>query len=326
MGRKRGQRNAAKEKFWPGQDAALVRAEKHGVVTQTEQRAGVNETEKGSTFTPGPRMDAGSTPASPAIILDCPPSDLASRYRKDAASGEIVIRPNIFKTSRFHGGLWLNHRTHWGGSDVMVLHAACDLGVDYEAAANTLGRPPHALAHKALGMRVRIPKSWRPLVYNYQKKEPRLNLQYPYVVKPDSRHDDLIAVNRLVSQAIPGREDVCQDVMLALWQSRTSLAELRTDPRALKSFIRAFRKASFERGGYGVESMDVTIHSHDGGDGKTKYEDARYQRTLADQDDQFIEWSLFGKRHAEDYTIDNLSAEEESLGVPAAFWARANLA
>lgn len=34
MGRLRGQRNAAREKAWPGQDAADVRAEKHGDVAQ----------------------------------------------------------------------------------------------------------------------------------------------------------------------------------------------------------------------------------------------------------------------------------------------------
>lgn len=74
-------------------------------------------------------------------------------------------------------------------------------------------------------------------------------------------------------------------------------------------------------GGYGVESMDVTLHSDDG-DGKSKYEDERFQRTLADHDDSFIEGAMFGKRYARDRTIDDIENEELATGVPAAFWMR----
>lgn len=96
----------------------------------------------------------------------------------------------------------------------------------------------------------------------------------------------------------------------------------------MKAFVRSFRKASFERSGHGVESMDVTLHSPEGGSGKSKYEDARYQRTLANEDDKFIEETLFGKPYERDFAslvVNQISDEEESLGVPAALWHRAEM-
>ena len=239
-------------------------------------------------------------------------------------SNQIML-PENFKRPRYYNGMWLDTRRRWTEEDLRLLCAAADLRIGYVAAANTLGRAPSALVHMAVDYGIRVPRDWLALISKPKLRSVKpLNLNYPYIVTPDDRHADLIAVNRMISQAMPGREDVCQDIMLAIWESRTSLDELRTDPRALKAFVKAFRKASFERSGYAVESMDVTIHSEDG-DEKSKCEDIRYQRTLADPDDQFIEGMIFGKRYAHDFadrTIAELSNEEESLGVPAAFWAR----
>lgn len=245
---------------------------------------------------------------------------------------DTIIIPQDFKRPRFVDGAWYNKHVHWSDEDLMLLTAAADLSISPNAAANTLGRPPTTLVDKALREGIWVPREWRKLLYKPAKRVERLNLEYPYIVKPDDRHADLIAVNRLVSKELPGREDVCQDVMLALWESRTSLAELRSDPRAIRSFVKAFRKASFERSGFNVESMDVTLHS-DEGDGKSKYEDERYQRTLADADDEYLE-DAYGKRilgrgtHGRDFAnglIEHLSREEEELGVPACMWMRAEL-
>lgn len=239
-----------------------------------------------------------------------------------------IVIPQDFKRPRFCNDAWYNHNLRWSDEDLMLLAAACDLRISYTAAANTLGRPPTNLVHKAFEQRIRVPSSWKVLLPRKPKGEQLLNLDYPYIVKPDDRHADLIAVTRMVSKQLPGREDICQDIMLALWESRTSLAELRSDPKAVSSFIRAFRKASFERSGYGVESMDVTLHSDDG-DGASKYESAKFNRTLADPNDEAIEEMMFGERshgYERDFSgglIEQLSREEESLGVPACFWMRA---
>jgi hypothetical protein len=82
MGRRRGQRNAAREKFWAGQDSADVRAlkENGGVAQRTEHGASISGV-------------AGSIPAAPA--MDEPPSDIARVYRQRNANGE-EIRPKIY--------------------------------------------------------------------------------------------------------------------------------------------------------------------------------------------------------------------------------------
>lgn len=238
-----------------------------------------------------------------------------------------IIIPENFRVPRYMNSLWLDSRRHWSDEDLRLLVAANDMRLDPTMAANSLGRAPSILAHKARELRLSLPRSWYELIATKRISNPRLNLEYPYVVKPDDRHSDLIAVNRIVSRQLPGREDVCQDIMLALWESRTSLDELKSDPKAIRSFVKAFRKASFERSGY-AESMDVTIHSENG-DGRSKYEDARYQRTLVNQDDQFLESMILDKRrnHGDfsDSLIDEIAEEEEQNGVPAAFWMRAEL-
>lgn len=241
--------------------------------------------------------------------------------------GVSIILPADFKRPKYYDGLWLDQRTRWADEDLRLLAAACDMKIGYSMAANSIGRSPTTLVHKALELGLNVQRAWRDLIRRpREKKAPKVTLQYPYIVKPDDKYNDLIAVNRIVSRQLPGREDVCQDIMLALWESRTSLEELKNDPKAVRAFVKSFRKASFERSGY-AESMDATIHS-DGGDGRSKYEDARYQRTLANPDDQFLESALFDRgyeRNFSDDLIDEIDKEEQSIRVPAAFWMRAEL-
>lgn len=225
-----------------------------------------------------------------------------------------IVLPSDFRAPRYMDGLWLDTRRRWADEDLALLAAACDMKLRPGVAADTLGRAPTSLVWKAHELGFVMPREWRALVYSQREKlQPRLDLQYPYIVKPDDKHGDLIAVNRLVSRQLPGREDVCQDIMLALWESRTSLDDLKNDHKAVRAFVKAFRKTSFERGGY-AESMDVTLHS-DSGDGRSKYEDARYQRTLENEDE----------RGFENDVVREIEEEELSLGMPAALWIRAEL-
>lgn len=274
------------------------------------------------------------------------------------SDGLSIVLPETFQYPRYFGGLWLDTRRNWSAQDLTLLTAASDMRLTPAMAANTLGRDPSALAWKARELKLRIPSDWARLLYNISKcvycgragartKSPDgmshrkcfekahtqhtrrvapIAIEYPYIVKPDDRYNDLIAVNRIVSRQIPGREDVCQDIMLALWESRLSLDELKNDPKAVRQFVKSFRKASFERSGY-AESMDATIHCGDG-NGKSKYEDARYQRTLANEDDKFIESALFDARNTPTFLnglLEEMEGEEETTGVPAAFWMRAEL-
>ena len=50
--------------------------------------------------------------------------------------------------------------------------------------------------------------------------------------------------------------------MLALWESKTSLQELKDDPRAIRAFIKSFRYFLKKR--IWVESLDVTVYGDDG--------------------------------------------------------------
>lgn len=83
MGRKRGQRNAAREKVWPGAEAADVRAEKQGAVVQYGAEADCKSVAIGST---------GSIPVGPTT-LDTPPSDLAALERRENAEDGTLRSP-----------------------------------------------------------------------------------------------------------------------------------------------------------------------------------------------------------------------------------------
>jgi len=150
-------------------------------------------------------------------------------------NSEIIILPSTFKSPRYFNGLWLSQRLRWTEEDIALLASAVDLKINYNDAANTLGRDPKTIFHKAgeLFSYWRLPTEWKKkfLQYKLKTRQHKDALQYPYIVKPDDKYSDLIAVNNLVSKSLPGREDVCQDIMLALWESRTSLKELKDDQK-----------------------------------------------------------------------------------------------
>jgi hypothetical protein len=67
----------------------------------------------------------------------------------------------------------------------------------------------------------------------------------------------------------------------------------------------------------------------DGEEGKSKYETESFNRALVDEDDSQIEELMFGDRskgyskNFSSHLINQISFEEETLGVPAAMWIRA---
>jgi len=242
-------------------------------------------------------------------------------------SDELLL-PEYFKRPRYLGGMWLDQRTRWTEADQLLLQNAVTLGLTPKNVASTFGRNPSSIAEKARDIGIRLPREWLAACGRLRQPKKRAvidKLAYPYIVRTTDKYSDLIAVNRLVSRDMPGREDVCQDILLAMWESQTDLESLRTDRSAVRRFAAAFRRTSFERSGYGVESMDAPLFADDG-DEKSKYEDERYQRVLVNHDDMFLEEAILNGSHHRrtaaftDVIIENLSEEEESLGVPAAFW------
>ena len=84
--------------------------------------------------------------------------------------------------------------------------------------ADGLGRPPTSLAWKAREIGLALPADWSAIIR--PKPKPRLirdvrrRLSYPFIIKRRDEHGDLLAVNAPVPRGAPGREDVCQEILL----------------------------------------------------------------------------------------------------------------
>lgn len=109
---------------------------------------------------------------------------------------------------------------------------------------------------------------WNAGIYVPERKitrENRVVLAYPYIIQRRDEHTDLLAVNALVPQ-MPGREDVCQEIMLALWEKKVTVDQIKANRADLRAFIRAFSKENYEAGGY-ARSLDEPLP-----DGRSRYD------------------------------------------------------
>lgn len=88
----------------------------------------------------------------------------------------------------------------------------------------------------------------------------RNGLVLPSAIKAEARRADYSAIASLVPQTIAGREDVIQDLALAIIEGRVTFAELQADRSLIRKFTGAHRSASFEMGGYAV-SLDQPMRS-----------------------------------------------------------------
>lgn len=79
-------------------------------------------------------------------------------------------------------------------------------------------------------------------------------LAYPFVRTARDEHADLLFVNSLVPQGMPGREDVVQDALLAVLEGRTTLDQLKAG--GISMFLRNFRRSNYESNGYAL-SLDM---------------------------------------------------------------------
>lgn len=76
-------------------------------------------------------------------------------------------------------------------------------------------------------------------------------LSYPYIMKSRAEYADLLAVNKLVPRALDPdmRADICQEMMLALLDGRTTLDELVANRNNTRFFVKKFFKDNFEGSG-----------------------------------------------------------------------------
>lgn len=182
------------------------------------------------------------------------------------APASLTTVAEVLATPKFNGAWWDGRGVEWTPTDCARLEILCAANVDPEKAADAIGRAPQAIAWRAKETGLVLPEAWRKLVRRkYVPKErapPRIQLAYPFVIRKRDEHADLLAVNALVSQYLPGREDVCQEIMLAMWEGKITVDELRRNRNNLRAFVRSFKSANFEMGGYGV-SMDAMIPGTD---------------------------------------------------------------
>jgi hypothetical protein len=182
---------------------------------------------------------------------------------------ELISTKALLSRSKY-GGAWLDTGLWWQRPEEVALKALCEDEAELERCADALGRSPTAIAHRARDTGLILPREWRDAIIKKRPPKPprELPLQYPYIVKVRGEHADLLAVNALVTRGLPDhvRADVCQEMMLALWQKQTTIEELQSDPALVRKFITGFRKANLEGGGYAL-SLDVPMR-----DGRSWYD------------------------------------------------------
>ena len=182
---------------------------------------------------------------------------------------QIISVPTLLSKPYFKWGGWHNTGTWWKRSEEVVLKALCEAGAPIEKSADGLGRSPTSIAHRAYDTGLKIPAEWRDLITPKRKSASKGSLlQYPYIVNVRGEHQELLAVNALVPRGLPDfvRADVCQEIMLALWQKKITLEELRLDKSLMRGFMSGHRKANLEAGGY-VLSLDQPMQ-----DGRSWYD------------------------------------------------------
>jgi hypothetical protein len=166
---------------------------------------------------------------------------------------------------------WWDMRTHWRRPDIVALKALCEIGAPMIATADALGRPPETLIDQCDRTGLSIPHGWdcfRRVRKRVMKPPKEPSLQYPYIRHVRGEHADLLAVNAIVPRYLPDhvRADVCQEIMLAIWQKEMTLDELREDTALVRKFTKGFYKANLEAGGHAI-SLDVPMR-----DGRSWYD------------------------------------------------------
>lgn len=183
---------------------------------------------------------------------------------------EAVSLKTLLSRPAFWGGGWYNTRLHWKRRDSVALLLLCESRTSIEKAAEVLGRSPTSMAHRARDTGLHLPVEWRDLIIKRKPRDEssRDAMQYPYVKEVRGEHADLLLVNRMVPHGLPShiRADVCQEIMLALWQREVSIEELRADRKLIGKFISGAKKANLEGGGYAL-SLDQPMR-----DGRSWYD------------------------------------------------------
>lgn len=172
--------------------------------------------------------------AETAVILDRPVSDLLAKPRYP------------------DGYLWQS-RAWWTPQDKHDLATLAGGGATPEQAAAALGRTAESIAWRARDLLSHsvIPLSWKRIFQPPRltvPAQPRL-FAYPYLPTLTKLADVsgarlTVEVSALVSRAYPDfmRADICQTVLLAILEDKTTLNDLQGSPDLLRAFVRSYRR------------------------------------------------------------------------------------
>lgn len=91
-------------------------------------------------------------------------------------------------------------------------------------------------------------------------RQSSVDISYPYIIKRRPEHADILEVNDLVPKTFSGdrRSDICQEILLALLEGRTTMEQLRARREDAGFFIKKFWRDNFEMSGRAV-SLDAPI-------------------------------------------------------------------
>ena len=153
---------------------------------------------------------------------------------------------------------WWNSNFTWSDADQFKLDVFCESDTDVEQAADVLKRRASSLCYKARDLGLTLPSQWARLITPKRKLVARAPteqaLQYPYIRKARAEHVDILAINDVVPKGIGGdmRADICQEIMVAILEGRTTLDALRAKRASVTYFIKKFTHDNFEQDGRAI--------------------------------------------------------------------------
>lgn len=178
------------------------------------------------------------------------------------AEARIHAAALLAEGARYPSGHRWNTHTEWAYQDEIYLQVLCIAGSDIETAANVLGRSATSVAWRARDAGMSLPSTWWALIKSKKPRKPAeprwVPMAYPYVSAKRAENAQVLEVNTLVARYLPGRGDICQEILLALWEKRVTMETLRKQGQHLRAFVTQFYKANHEKDGY-ARSLDAPL-------------------------------------------------------------------
>lgn len=174
-----------------------------------------------------------------------------------------ALAEKLLVSPKYWGGSRMDRKCTWLDPDILKLQILCEASTPVEASADSIGRDEKALAWKARELGFTLPLEWSRLIAPKRKKAPaaaRPLLAYPYVATATDKHADLLAVNALVPRDLPEnmRADICQEVLLAIYEGQTTIEALKARNGTSAYYIRKFYKDNYEQAGHALSFSAAT--------------------------------------------------------------------